>query len=184
MVVQGSIKVMHSAVNRGDVGSIPSPGDMKGDNMPGVVYYINLDEEVKELSNFSRHPVEVDGVLYMTSEHYFQAAKFFETEPEWAKAIASTRWPSEAFKMGKDRSHKIDPNWDTSSALYHMERVLFEKVKQHKVIYDKLLATGNAYIVERADWDDIWGDGKNRVGKNQLGRLWMKVRNELKKAGE
>ena len=149
--------------------------------MSGKIYYINKDKEVRHLSNFSKFKVVVNGVLYNTSEHYFQAAKFFDTDPEWAQKITETTWPSEAFKLGKSREHKIHPDWDNGLALKHMGIVLREKFKQNKEVCDQLLETGDAYIVERADWDDVWGDGKDRWGKNQLGRLCMKIRNEIKR---
>jgi len=143
-------------------------------------YHINQDEEVRYLGNFSRHSVVVDGKKYKTSEHYFQAAKFFDTDPDWAKQVAKADWPSAAKKLGKDRKHKIKDNWDKKWALFHMKKVLIAKAQQHKIIYDQLMATGDAKIVERADWDAIWGDGPNRDGKNQLGKLWMEVREEFR----
>ena len=39
----------------------------------------------------------------------------------------------------------------------------------------------NYLIVEDSPKDSFWGWGPNRDGKNQLGKLWMKLREELKK---
>ena len=36
-------------------------------------------------------------------------------------------------------------------------------------------------IVEDSPKDSFWGWGPNRDGENQLGKLWMKLREELKK---
>jgi domain of unknown function (DUF1768) len=35
-------------------------------------------------------------------------------------------------------------------------------------------------IVEDSPKDDFWGWGSNRNGQNNLGKLWMKLREELK----
>lgn len=148
--------------------------------MSGKVYYINKDKEVRFLSNFSKHPVVIDGKRYATSEHYFQAAKFFNTDPKWAEEIRNSPNPAQAAKMGNDRSHKIQPKWDEEWAMYHMGRVLLAKALQNKLVKEQILETGDAYIVERAPWDAIWGDGKNGDGRNQLGRLWIRVRNRLR----
>jgi len=44
----------------------------------------------------------------------------------------------------------------------------------------KLLATGNALLVEGNNWNDTyWGMCRN-VGENHLGKLLMKIRGELK----
>jgi ribA/ribD-fused uncharacterized protein len=150
------------------------------DNPLGIVLYINKDSSVRHLSNFSRHKVQVDGKIWPSSEHYFQAAKFFKTDPEWAEAIRQVKWPSEAKSLGNDRSHPIDLGWDKGVAASHMLIVLFEKALQNKDVYDQLMATNDVKIVERADWDAIWGDGPNRDGKNLLGKLWMVVRDTLR----
>lgn len=144
------------------------------------VYYINQDKEVTTLSNFSRHPVQLGGFTWPTSEHYYQAAKFFDTDNAWAEAIAKVAWPSQAKKMGNDRSHPIDSMWSKGQAVRYMLNVLFAKVHQHQEVYEQLMSTGDDEIVERADWDAIWGDGPNRDGKNLLGKLWMVVRETLK----
>lgn len=39
----------------------------------------------------------------------------------------------------------------------------------------------NYLIVEDSPKDSFWGCGTNRDGENQLGKLWMKLREELKK---
>jgi ribA/ribD-fused uncharacterized protein len=144
--------------------------------MPGKIYLINQDEEVRFLNNFSRHPVTMGGETYETSEHYFQAAKFFRTDPEWAKKVAEAKGPAACKKLGNSREHKIQENWNKIWALIYMEKVLIRKARQHECVMNQLMATGHDYIVERADWDDIWGDGPYGYGRNQLGRLWMKVR--------
>ena len=145
------------------------------------VYYINQDEEVRHWSNFARFPVNIRGKLWPTTEHFFQAAKFFNTDPEWAEAIRNVKWPSESKKMGKDRSKPLDPNWEGGLKLQIMLEALLAKADQHPELLQELLDTGDAEIIERADWDPIWGDGPNRDGLNFLGRLCMIVRDIKRK---
>jgi predicted NAD-dependent protein-ADP-ribosyltransferase YbiA (DUF1768 family) len=42
-----------------------------------------------------------------------------------------------------------------------------------------LLESGNKYIVEMNDKDEFWGWGKNHDGRNSLGKIWMKLRDEI-----
>ena len=62
--------------------------------------------------------------------------------------------------------------------------ILRAKVQQHEYVRRKLLATGDRELVENSWRDDFWGWGPNRDGQNKLGKLWMKVRAELRAAGE
>ena len=60
-----------------------------------------------------------------------------------------------------------------------MEFLLRQKFSdQNKVLKEKLLATGEAEIVEGNDWDDTFFGVCNGVGENQLGKLLMKIRDE------
>jgi len=149
--------------------------------MPDKVYLINKDKEVRFLSSFSAHSIVINGKIYETTEHYFQSAKFFHTDPEWAEEVRKANGPKLSAKLGRSRDHKIDENWDKCLAMLNMEKALIAKSQQHQEVMDQLMATGDSYIVERADWDSIWGDGPYKCGKNQLGRLWMKVRSDLRK---
>jgi len=42
------------------------------------------------------------------------------------------------------------------------------------------LNTGDAKIVEQTENDDYWGDGGDGSGKNMLGKILMRVRDELR----
>jgi ribA/ribD-fused uncharacterized protein len=55
------------------------------------------------------------------------------------------------------------------------------KLSQHEYVQRKLLQTGSAEIVEDSPYDSFWGVGDTWQGRNELGRLWMRLRKELKK---
>lgn len=55
-----------------------------------------------------------------------------------------------------------------------------EKVEQNPYVKKKLLETKNYIIVEDSPKDDYWGWGENREGDNHLGKLWMKIRDEIR----
>ena len=61
-----------------------------------------------------------------------------------------------------------------------------QKFTRHLDLREKLLATGDAELIEGNTWRDmtwgaVWNKDKGRwVGKNNLGRILMKVRDELK----
>jgi predicted NAD-dependent protein-ADP-ribosyltransferase YbiA (DUF1768 family) len=43
------------------------------------------------------------------------------------------------------------------------------------------LQTGKKKIVEDSPKDSFWGWGPDRKGRNELGKLWMKLRKEINK---
>lgn len=61
-----------------------------------------------------------------------------------------------------------------------MEELLMAKVEQNPYVKKKLLETKDYIIVEDSPKDNYWGWGENRNGENHLGKLWMKIRDNLK----
>jgi N-glycosidase YbiA len=60
-----------------------------------------------------------------------------------------------------------------------MLEALRAKFTQHAALRDILVGTGDAAIVEHTTRDRYWGDGGDGTGTNMLGRLLMRVRDEL-----
>jgi N-glycosidase YbiA len=66
-------------------------------------------------SNFSKHPVHVYGSLWPTTEHAYQAMKFFPHRADVQKRIQTAATPREAANIGRDRSLPLNPNWERSA---------------------------------------------------------------------
>ena len=130
-------------------------------------------------SNFSAHPITVDGKLYSTSEHYFQSMKFVTTDEEWAEAIRTSPNPTACKKMGGSRSHPLRDDWEEVKDDV-MRTALKAKAEQNLEFVEELLLTGDQTIIEAAPYDYYWGEGKNKTGKNMLGVLLMELREELR----
>ncbi len=60
-----------------------------------------------------------------------------------------------------------------------MFKAVRAKFTQHPDLRARLLATGNAELVEHTKNDAYWGDGGDGTGENMLGKILMKVREEL-----
>lgn len=143
-----------------------------------VVRFYSVNDACGDLSNFAEYPISVDGVKWPTSEHYFQAQKM--VDPRDREAIRRATSPAEAARKGRDRSKKIRRDWE-SAKVDVMRRALDAKVRQHPQIQELLLSTGDAKLVEHTENDDYWGDGGDGRGKNMLGRLWMELRDTLRR---
>lgn len=135
-----------------------------------------FDGEYAFLSNFYDSPIERDGIVYPTNEHFFQAMKTLN--PEEHRQIAAAATPGKAKRLG--RQVKLRPDWEEVK-LQIMKEGLILKFFCNKDLAKKLIATGNAELVEGNTWNDkFWGvcDG---VGENNLGKLLMEIREDLKK---
>lgn len=85
--------------------------------------------------------------------------------------------PSEAKRLG--RRVKLRDDWEEVKELV-MYEICYHKFNQNPDIKRMLLNTGDAELIEGNTWGDcIWGVC-NGVGNNLLGKILMRVRNELK----
>ena len=50
-----------------------------------------------------------------------------------------------------------------------MRKAVLQKFLENRILTDKLLGTGNKYIVEKTKNDYYWGIGEDGSGKNMLG---------------
>ena len=140
----------------------------------------NFDGKYRFLSNFASSKLVYDGIEYPTVEHAFQAVKTLDIEER--KAIAKLPTPGEAKRAGRRVNLRSDWEKVKDGIMYD---ILKEKFKDPE-LKAKLLATGDEYLEEGTTWhDNYWGNCycdkcKNVEGKNTLGKLLMKIREELK----
>lgn len=144
-----------------------------------IYFYSAREKPYGCFSNFSAHGFKFDDYYWYTSEHYFQAQKFIDSDPEWFAKIRSIKSPKEIAKMGRSRQHPLRSDWEEIK-----DEVMYRAVKakfcQHQDIQQLLLDTGDVLIVENSPIDYYWGCGKDGSGKNKLGEILVKVRTELK----
>lgn len=127
------------------------------------------------LSNFYPSPVSVEGELYPTVEHAYQAMK--SIDPIVRRTIKRAKTPGEAKKMG--RCVELRPGWDGIKV--SVMRDLLKKKFENPFLRPQLLATEGALLEEANTWNDrFWGTCRGD-GKNWLGRLLMEVRDEIRK---
>lgn len=132
------------------------------------------------LDNFSSFKVEWDGYLYASLEEAYQTAKFLKSAPEIAEEIKKSHSVHEAQKIAFANKDKVRSDWQEVK-LTIMEELLRKKLQQNPYVKQKLLQTKDYIIVEDSPKDNFWGWGKDRTGENHLGKLWMKLRDELLK---
>jgi ribA/ribD-fused uncharacterized protein len=140
--------------------------------------------EFRWLSNFWPAQVTLDGRVYPSVEHAYQAAKTKGPEARKKfqdpslKASVAKRLGSPAGMLSYGL--RIRPDWN-EVRLGIMEGLIRQKFSRAP-LRDKLLATGDAILVEGNYWNDqFWGVCRG-VGENHLGKILMKIRKELQDA--
>ena len=131
-------------------------------------------------SNFDRkHPITIEGIVWTSTEHFFQATKFSGTDPCYFASIWTAKTPADAAEMGRDRNHKLRSDWEQVKDDV-MRKAVRAKFTQHADLKALLLNTGDVELIEHTTNDNYWADGGDGTGKNMLGKILMEIRAELK----
>ena len=186
----------------------------------GLLWFYEKDDPYYEFTNFwpnrGRDPqtgriqlasdsfvLAIDGQLWPTTEHFFQAAKYSNPQAPRCDLVDQIRLlgtPREAFDYARreDLKQYVDNRWwhgskDGSVVAYKDKAMLLAvraKFFQNPSLADLLLSTGELLLVEHTGNDPDWGDGGGEPpfydgrnwgpGKNKLGEILMKIRDELR----
>ncbi len=127
------------------------------------------------LSNFYPARVVWEGITHKTSEHAYQAAKTLDVKQR--ESISKCKTPGQAKRRGAVISLRLDWN---NIRVGVMHEIVREKFVQNEDLLVRLLMTGNRLLVEGNTWGDtFWGVCRGK-GENNLGKILMRVREELK----
>lgn len=122
----------------------------------------------------SFHPcrVELDGLVYPSAEAAYQACK---SGAPLQRRMFTQMLPSAARRLGHAQS--LRPGW-ADVRVDEMRRVLRAKFAD-PALRDRLLATGEARLVNTVTWDEPFWGVRAGVGENMLGQLLEQLRAEL-----
>ncbi len=142
-------------------------------DLPPVLMW---EDEFYPLSNFSAFAVEYQGELWPTAEHAYQATSF--TDDEIRDLIRKARSAHETRLLGQLHKSKRREDWGEYKLLV-MEELFRAKIEQHPYVREKLLDSGDREIIKNVPDDSFWGWGSDKKGENRMGKLWMKLREEI-----
>ena len=127
------------------------------------------------LSNFYESSFTWRGTTYPTAEHAFQAAKTLD--PIYRQAIITASTPGKAKRLG--RAAVLRPDWEEVK-----DQIMYEvckaKFTSNFYLLLALLATGDKEIIEGNTWGDTYWGVCNGEGQNKLGKILMRLREELR----
>ncbi len=143
------------------------------------------------LSNFFPAKLNINGTDFCCSEQFYQLCKAEEArDDDAAQRIMMSSDPAEMYRVAQNI--KADPNrWTEGRRLDVMRRALMAKFQQNDYLRAILVSTDGKTLVEASPVDDFWGasmglkelmqsPNPSFTGRNELGKLLMEVRNDLK----
>lgn len=143
-------------------------------------------------SNWSPCNISYDNQKFHTSEQLFMYLKalFFYDEEIARKIVKEGKDPEAAKYLGRQVRNFNNKEWEKVRE-EKMYIAVYEKFTSDEKLKQILLNTGNKILVEGSPFDDIWGvklrwddplilDEKNWKGLNLLGKILMKVRDDIK----
>ncbi|MGH6735246.1 MAG: adenylate/guanylate cyclase domain-containing protein [Methyloceanibacter sp.] len=142
-----------------------------------TIRFFSKSDRYREFSNFANYPILIDGTVWPTSEHYYQAQKF--DEPDRQERIRQLPNAAAAKRYASKYKGHIRPDWDAMKDAI-MERALRAKFTQHETLRDLLVGSGEEKIEEDSPKDRYWGTGPDGAGQNKLGQMLMRLRAELR----
>ncbi|MRI32115.1 hypothetical protein EOPP23_03785 [Endozoicomonas sp. OPT23] len=144
------------------------------------VDFYNREDPYYEFTNFWPVPdggLNIDGKLWPTSEHFFQAMKYKGTAKE--EEVRRLENPRDAFNYSRRPGNQARRDWGYVKEIY-MLNALRAKAEQCPEFRQLLENTGNKPIYENAPPDSFWGIGADQQGANILGYQLMQVRDEIR----
>lgn len=125
------------------------------------------------LSSYYVSKIIYKGISYTTAEAAFQSMKTKNIEER--KKFSDLR-PKEAKEFGRRITLREDWEEVKEEVMYN---ICLCKFNQNEYLADRLRKTGNAYLQQESSWNDKeWGT-VNDEGENKLGKILMRVRDEI-----
>lgn len=140
-----------------------------------------FEGEFRFLSNFWPCRIRYDGLTFGSTEAAYQAAKTLD--PEQRKKFEKLN-ALQSKQAGK-KLKPLRPDWETAKFGVMGDLLRLKFADDH--LRRELLSTGDAQLTESTWWHDTcWGICTcarcGNKGRNELGKLLMKIRDELRKA--
>ncbi len=136
-----------------------------------------IDQFEKYFIPFSGHNVEYKGVLYRTAEHAYHCQRY--TDPKIVEELKNARSAYIAWQTSQKYKAQQLPDFEAHK-LQVMEEICRAKVEQHEDVREALLESGEDVIIKNYP-DKLWGIGMDGTGQNEMGKMWMRLREEFRK---
>ncbi len=126
------------------------------------------------LSNFHPCVIYYEGQRFKSVEHAYAAAKTLDLELR--ELVAQCPTAGKAKRLGR----KLQLRADWGEVKLNLMRKFLKQKFLNPVLGSKLILTGDTELVEGNTWGDTYWGVCQGVGENNLGKLLMEIRNNLR----
>ena len=145
--------------------------------LPLEIFYIYF-------SPYTSHTIEIDGVVYPTVEHAYQCARY--SDKKIIQEIRAARSPVKACEVStKHKPQQITQFKKDEYKRAVMKKMMRLKAEQHEEVRKALLDSGDLMIVKKIvtypPGDGFWDIGEDSKGRNEIGKIWMEIREEMRR---
>lgn len=164
-------------------GQYPRVMALLADAVAGKLYFNSRTAYLDIFSNFHDEPLQINGEIWKTGEHFYQAAKFAKTglqpDEEIYHTIINAETPGTAKRLAdeyfseenKGHSHQV------LRTFVAMSQMLTVKFAFGTLARKRLMQTGDLELIHLSGSDFFWGQNRKGDGKNLLGKAMMQMRN-------
>jgi ribA/ribD-fused uncharacterized protein len=128
------------------------------------------------LSNFHTSPIPI---MIQGEVRYFSNAEsayqYSKTVPRTTESVLPWLTLSGQQAKYKGKTVALRDNWNQDK-LAVMELIITRKFAYNQELWTRLNKTGNTPLLHLSPWDEFWGVDPNFRGRNELGKILMKIR--------
>ena len=164
-------------------GQYPHAMALLADAVEGKIYFNSRTPYFDIFSNFYDEPLKIEGEIWKTGEHFYQAAKFakngLQEDANIYHLIVEAETPGTAKRLAdeyfseenKGRSHQALRTFQAMATMLNV------KFAPGTLARKRLMQTGDLELVHLSGSDFFWGQNRKGDGKNLLGKALMQMRN-------
>ena len=164
-------------------GQYPRAMALLADAVEGKIYFNSRTPYFDIFSNFYNEPLKIEGEIWKTGEHFYQAAKFakngLQEDANIYRLIVEAETPGTAKKLA-DEYFSEENKLRTHQALrtfVAMSQMLTVKFAPGTFARKRLMQTGDLELIHLSGSDFFWGQNRKGDDKNLLGKVLMQMRN-------
>ena len=163
-------------------GQYPHTMALLADAVEGKLYFNSRIPYFDIFSNFYTEPLKINGQIWKSGEHFYQAAKFakngLQEDESVYNIITDAETPGIAKRLADENfsETKKQRSYQALRTFIAMTTMLNVKFAPGTLARKRLMQTSTLELIHLSGSDFFWGQNRKSEGHNLLGRALMQIR--------